>query len=57
MNRVEVVLAVEQRDDLEERHREHDHGRGVPGGIAQRQIPLAVVLNGERLDAAQARPA
>ena len=56
LDRIEVVRAVEERDDLEQRHRQHDHGRRVAGGIAEREIPLAVVLDGERLDAAQPRP-
>src|SRR5882724_8292604 len=52
----EVVASVEERDDLEQRAREHHDRRRVAGGIAQRQEALALVLDGERLDAAQARP-
>ena len=57
LDRIDVVRAVEERDDLEQRHRQHHHRRRVAGGIAQRQVTLAVVLDGERLDAAQARSA
>ena len=35
--------------------RQQDDGRGVAGGVAQRQVPLAVLLDGKRLDVAQAR--
>ena len=57
LDRIDVVRAVEERDDLEQRHRQHHDGGRVAGGIAQRQVTLAVVLDGERLDAAQARSA
>ena len=52
----DVVASVEERDDLEQRAREHHDRRRVAGGIAQRQEALALVLDRERLDAAQARP-
>jgi hypothetical protein len=57
LDRGGVVAPVEERDDLEQRHREHHDGGGVAGGITQRQEGLALVLDGEGLDAAQARPA
>ncbi len=43
------VLAVEQRHELEERTGEQHDGRRVPGRIAQRDHPLALVLDGKRL--------
>src|SRR5207247_11206353 len=57
LDRGDVVAAVEERDDLEQRQREQHGGGRVPGGITQRQEARALVLDGEGLDAAQARPA
>jgi hypothetical protein len=51
----ERVLAVEHRDDLEQRPgQEHDRG-GDARRIAQRDDALPLVLHGKRLDVAETR--
>jgi len=49
------VLAVEQRDDLEQRAREQHDGVGVAGRVAQRDDTPALVLDGKGVDVPQAR--
>src|SRR4030095_9498689 len=44
------MLAVEERDDVEQRPVQQHDRRRVAGGIAQRQAPPALVLDGKRLD-------
>src|SRR6185503_19487558 len=51
------VLAVEERDDVEQRPVQERDRRGVAGRIAQRHALPALVLDRKRLDPAQARRA
>ena len=48
------VLAVEERHDVEQRPVQQGDRRRVAGGIAQRHALPALVLDGKRLDPAQA---
>ena len=45
----DAVLAVEQRDDLEQRHRDHHDRLGVACRISQGEKPLPVVIDREGL--------
>jgi hypothetical protein len=54
---VDRVLAVEERHDLQQGHGQHRHRRREAGGIAQREIALPLVIDGECLDRAQPRAA
>jgi hypothetical protein len=51
----ERVLAVEHRDDLEERGRQQHHRIGQAGGITEGDDPLALVLDRKRLHVTEAR--
>ena len=44
------VLAVEERDQVEQRERKHRHLVGEPRGIAERDPALAVLLDGKRIE-------
>jgi len=48
------MLAVEERDDVEQRPVQEDDRPGVPGRIAQGHARLAFMLDGKGLDPAQA---
>jgi hypothetical protein len=50
------VLAVEQGDDVEERHRQHGDLIGEPRRIAQPHGALPVLLDRKRFERAEARP-
>ena len=49
------VLAVEERDDLQQRRRQDDDRVGVPRGIAERDTGAALVLDGEGVHPAETR--
>ena len=49
------MLPVEERDDPEEPDRKHDDRGGVARRIAQRDVALALVLDGKGLDRPEAR--
>ena len=51
----DVVITVEQRQNVEQPDRQHDHRGGVAGRVAQREVALTVLLDGKRLDRAQPR--
>ena len=50
------VLAVEERDEVEQRKREHDDLISEARGIPERHQPLAVLLDGEGLEHPKSRP-
>ena len=49
------VLAVEERDEIEQREREHDDLIREARGIPERHQPLAVLLDGEDLEHPKSR--
>ena len=49
------MLAVEQREDLDQIDRQHDDLGDVAGRVPQRDVPLALLLDRERLDRPESR--
>ena len=49
------VLAVEECEDLDQIDRQHDDRGDVARRVAQRHVPLALLLDRERLDRAESR--
>src|SRR4029077_14586289 len=54
-DRLDRVLPVEERDQVEQRPRQHRDLVGEAGGITQRDAVLPLVLDREGLDSPQAR--